>query len=154
MFSHIKKNNQPGMVDVSEKKVTHRVAKASALVKLPNEIKNLIKNGEIESKKGPVLTTAIIAGTQAVKKTHDLIPFCHPLSINACDIVIDFNDESDLVVTCSVSIDGKTGVEMEALTGVSVASLTIYDMCKSVSHDIVISDIELLEKFGGKSDLT
>ena len=142
------------MVDVSEKKVTHRVAKASALVKLPNEIKNLIKNGEIESKKGPVLTTAIIAGTQAVKKTHDLIPFCHPLSINACDIVIDFNDESDLVVTCSVSIDGKTGVEMEALTGVSVASLTIYDMCKSVSHDIVISDIELLEKFGGKSDLT
>jgi cyclic pyranopterin phosphate synthase len=154
MFSHIKKNNQPGMVDVSEKKVTHRVAKASALVKLPNEIKNLIKNGEIESKKGPVLTTAIIAGTQAVKKTHDLIPFCHPLSINSCDIVIDFNDESDLVVTCSVSIDGKTGVEMEALTGVSVASLTIYDMCKSVSHDIVISDIELLEKFGGKSDLT
>ena len=142
------------MVDVSEKKVTHRVAKASALVKLPNEIKNLIKNGEIESKKGPVLTTAIIAGTQAVKKTHDLIPFCHPLSINACDIVIDFNDESDLVVICSVSIDGKTGVEMEALTGVSVASLTIYDMCKSVSHDIVISDIELLEKFGGKSDLT
>lgn len=139
---------------MSEKKVTHRVAKASALVKLPNEIKNLIKNGEIESKKGPVLTTAIIAGTQAVKKTHDLIPFCHPLSINACDIVIDFNDESDLVVTCSVSIDGKTGVEMEALTGVSVASLTIYDMCKSVSHDIVISDIELLEKFGGKSDLT
>ena len=154
MFSHIKKNNQPGMVDVSEKKVTHRVAKASALVKLPNEIKNLIKNGEIESKKGPVLTTAIIAGTQAVKKTHDLIPFCHPLSINACDIVIDFNDESDLVVICSVSIDGKTGVEMEALTGASVASLTIYDMCKSVSHDIVISDIELLEKFGGKSDLT
>ena len=74
--------------------------------------------------------------------------------INACDIVIDFNDESDLVVICSVSIDGKTGVEMEALTGVSVASLTIYDMCKSVSHDIVISDIELLEKFGGKSDLT
>lgn len=139
---------------MSEKKVTHRVAKASALVKLPNEIKNLIKNGEIESKKGPVLTTAIIAGTQAVKKTHDLIPFCHPLSINACDIVIDFNDESDLVVICSVSIDGKTGVEMEALTGVSVASLTIYDMCKSVSHDIVISDIELLEKFGGKSDLT
>ena len=89
MFSHIKKNNQPGMVDVSEKDITHRVAKASALVKLPDEIKNLIKDGEIESKKGPVLTTAIIAGTQAVKKTHDLIPFCHPLSINACDILID-----------------------------------------------------------------
>ena len=128
MFSHIKKNNQPGMVDVSEKDITHRVAKASALVKLPNEIKNLVKDGEIESKKGPVITTAIIAGTQAVKKTHDLIPFCHPLSINACDILIDFNDDSDLVVTCTVSIDGKTGVEMEALTGVSVASLTIYDM--------------------------
>ena len=154
MFSHIKKNNQPGMVDVSEKDITHRVAKASALVKLPDEIKNLIKDGEIESKKGPVLTTAIIAGTQAVKKTHDLIPFCHPLTINACDIVIDFNDESNLVVTCTVSIDGKTGVEMEALTGVSVASLTIYDMCKSISHGIVISDIELLEKSGGKSDIT
>ena len=153
MFSHIKKNNQPGMVDVSEKDITHRVAKASALVKLPDEIKNLIniifdKNDTIE------LTTAIIAGTQAVKKTHDLIPFCHPLMINACDIVIDFNDESNLVVTCTVSIDGKTGVEMEALTGVSVASLTIYDMCKSVSHGIVISDIELLEKSGGKSDIT
>ena len=100
MFSHIKKNNQPGMVDVSEKDITHRNAKASALIQLPNEIKNLVEDGEIESKKGPVLTTAIIAGTQAVKKTHDLIPFCHPLSINSCDISIDFNDESNLVVTC------------------------------------------------------
>jgi len=154
MFSHIKKNSQPGMVDVSKKNITHRSAKASAVVQLPDEIKNIVKDGEIESKKGPVLTTAIIAGTQAVKKTHDLIPFCHPLSINACDISIDFNDESDLVVTCTVSIDGKTGVEMEALTGVSVASLTIYDMCKSVSHEIVISDIELLEKTGGKSDIS
>ena len=154
MFSHIKKNSQPGMVDVSKKNITHRSAKASAVVQLPDEIKNIVKDGEIESKKGPVLTTAIIAGTQAVKKTHDLIPFCHPLSINACDISIDFNDESDLVVTCTVSIDDKTGVEMEALTGVSVASLTIYDMCKSVSHEIVISDIELLEKTGGKSDIS
>lgn len=154
MFSHIKKNNQPGMVDVSEKKTTHRVAKASALVKLPHEIKTLVKDGEIESKKGPVLTTAIIAGTQAVKKTHELIPFCHPLSVNGCDMSIDFNQDADLVVTCSVSIDGKTGVEMEALTGVSVASLTIYDMCKSISHGIVISDIELLEKSGGKSDIS
>ena len=83
MFSHIKKNNQPGMVDVSKKDITHRTAKASALIQLPNEIKNLVEDGEIESKKGPVLTTAIIAGTQAVKKTHDLIPFCHPLSINS-----------------------------------------------------------------------
>ena len=112
------------------------------------------KIGEIESKKGPVLTTAIIAGTQAVKKTHDLIPFCHPLSINSCDISIDFNDESNLVVTCTVGINAKTGVEMEALTGVSVASLTIYDMCKSISHEIVISDIQLLEKTGGKSDIS
>ena len=115
MFSHIKKNNQPGMVDVSEKNITHRVAKASALVKLPEEIKTVVKDGEIESKKGPVLTTAIIAGTQAVKKTHELIPFCHPLSINGCDISIVFNKDSDLVITCIVNIDGKTGVEMEAL---------------------------------------
>ena len=154
MFSHIKKNNQPGMVDVSEKNITHRVAKASALVKLPEEIKRVVKDGEIESKKGPVLTTAIIAGTQAVKKTHELIPFCHPLSINGCDISIVFNKDSDLVITCIVNIDGKTGVEMEALTGVSVASLTIYDMCKSISHGIVISDIRLLEKSGGKSDIS
>jgi cyclic pyranopterin phosphate synthase len=153
MFSHIKKNNQPGMVDVSEKNITHRVAKASALLKLPDEIKTIVKDGEIESKKGPVLTTAIIAGTQAVKKTHELIPFCHPLSINGCDISIVFNKDSDLVITCIVNIDGKTGVEMEALTGVSVASLTIYDMCKSISHGIVISDIRLLEKSGGKSDI-
>ena len=154
MFSHIKKNNQPGMVDVSEKDITHRTARASALIQLPNEIKNLVEHGEIKSKKGPVLTTAIIAGTQAVKNTHDLIPFCHPLSINSCDISIDFNDESNLVVTCTVGIDAKTGVEMEALTGVSVASLTIYDMCKSISHEIVISDIQLLEKTGGKSDIS
>jgi cyclic pyranopterin monophosphate synthase len=154
MFSHIKKNNQPGMVDVSEKNITHRVAKASALLKLPDEIKTIVKDGEIESKKGPVLTTAIIAGTQAVKKTHELIPFCHPLSINGCDISIVFNKDSDLVITCIVNIDGKTGVEMEALTGVSVASLTIYDMCKSISHGIVISDIRLLEKSGGKSDIS
>ena len=154
MFSHIKKNNQPGMVDVSEKNITHRVAKASALLKLPEEIKTIVKDGEIESKKGPVLTTAIIAGTQAVKKTHELIPFCNPLSINGCDISIVFNKDSDLVITCIVNIDGKTGVEMEALTGVSVASLTIYDMCKSISHGIVISDIRLLEKSGGKSDIS
>jgi cyclic pyranopterin phosphate synthase len=154
MFSHIKKNNQPGMVDVSEKNITHRVAKASALLKLPDEIKTIVKDGEIESKKGPVLTTAIIAGTQAVKKTHELIPFCHPLSINGCDISIVFNKDSDLVITCIVNIEGKTGVEMEALTGVSVASLTIYDMCKSISHGIVISDIRLLEKSGGKSDIS
>jgi cyclic pyranopterin phosphate synthase len=124
------------------------------LLKLPEEIKTIVKDGEIESKKGPVLTTAIIAGTQAVKKTHELIPFCHPLSINGCDISIVFNKDSDLVITCIVNIDGKTGVEMEALTGVSVASLTIYDMCKSISHGIVISDIRLLEKSGGKSDIS
>ena len=123
------------------------------MLKLPDEIKTIVKDGEIESKKGPVLTTAIIAGTQAVKKTHELIPFCHPLSINGCDISIVFNKDSDLVITCIVNIDGKTGVEMEALTGVSVASLTIYDMCKSISHGIVISDIRLLEKSGGKSDI-
>ena len=153
-FTHIDQENQPGMVDVSEKNITHRVAKASALLKLPEEIKTIVKDGEIESKKGPVLTTAIIAGTQAVKKTHELIPFCHPLSINGCDISIVFNKDSDLVITCIVNIDGKTGVEMEALTGVSVASLTIYDMCKSISHGIVISDIRLLEKSGGKSDIS
>ena len=116
-------------------------------------VKDRFRDGDLQTKKGPVIDTAIIAGTMAVKKTHELIPFCHPLNINACHISIEPDDHQNFIITCEVDIEHKTGVEMEALTGVSVAALTVYDMCKSLSHEIVISDISLQRKTGGKTDI-
>ncbi|MBT8101047.1 MAG: cyclic pyranopterin monophosphate synthase MoaC, partial [Gammaproteobacteria bacterium] len=110
-----------------------------------------IEGDEINSKKGPVFATAIIAGVMAAKKTHELIPFCHPLGLEKCDISIRL-DGNKAKVRCRCKVRHKTGVEMEALTGASVAALTIYDMCKALSHDIVISDTRLLSKSGGKQD--
>ena len=150
MLSHLDKNNRPNMVDISDKAITKRTAVASACVKLPEVVRNEFANGEIQTKKGSVIDTAIIAGTMAAKKTHELIPFCHPLGLNACKISIDLNDTGDLIILCEVSIEHKTGVEMEALTGATVAALTVYDMCKSLSHEIKISDIHLQKKTGGK----
>ena len=140
------------MVDVGDKPVTHRVAHARAVVVLGDELMGLLEDGEIHSKKGPVFQTAIIAGTMACKKTSELIPFCHPLTIEDCKITVQPGDQGEVVVDCTVAVHHKTGVEMEALTGASVAALTIYDMCKAVSHDIVIKDTRLIEKRGGKSD--
>ncbi len=151
-FSHIGDKNQPKMVNVGAKEVTKRKAMARAEMYLGTEIIGLFSNNEIKTKKGPVFQTAIIAGIQAVKKTPDLIPMCHPLQINAVDIDIKIIDKEHIEIFCSVEIDGKTGVEMEALTGASVASLTIYDMCKAISQKMVIKEIKLLEKRGGKSD--
>ena len=153
MLNHIDKKNRPTMVDISSKKTTKRTATAIAKIIFPEAVKNYFKDGDLQTKKGPVIDTAIIAGTMAVKKTHDLIPFCHPLNINACHISIEPDDNQDFIITCEVGIEHKTGVEMEALTGVSVAALTVYDMCKSLSHDIVITDISLQKKTGGKTDL-
>jgi len=153
MLNHIDKKNRPTMVDISSKKTTKRTATATAKIIFPEAVKNHFKDGDLQTKKGPVIDTAIIAGTLAVKKTHDLIPFCHPLNINACHISIEPDDNQDFIITCEVGIEHKTGVEMEALTGVSVAALTVYDMCKSLSHDIVITDISLQKKTGGKTDL-
>jgi cyclic pyranopterin monophosphate synthase len=153
MLSHIDENNQPSMVDVGGKTSTHREAVAQALVKLPQEIQSLFHNGDIQGKKGPVFQTAIIAGTMACKKTAELIPFCHPVSLDDCKIRIDLNGEGEAVIQCRVSCHHRTGVEMEALTGATVAALTLYDMCKAVSHQIVIREIRLLEKTGGKSDV-
>ena len=150
MLTHVDKKNRPNMVDVSEKTVTKRTAVASACVKLPEIVRNEFANGEIQTKKGPVIDTAIVAGTMAAKKTHELIPFCHPLGLNVCKISIDLSDTGDLIILCEVSIEHKTGVEMEALTGATVAALTVYDMCKSLSHEIEISDIHLQKKTGGK----
>jgi len=153
MLNHIDKKNRPTMVDISSKKTTKRSATATAKIIFPEAVKDCFKDGDLQTKKGPVIDTAIIAGTMAVKKTHDLIPFCHPLNINACHISIEPDDNQDFIITCEVDIEHKTGVEMEALTGVSVAALTVYDMCKSLSHEIVISDISLQRKTGGKTDL-
>ena len=152
-FSHINENNQPKMVNVGDKKITKRVASAKAEMFLGSEIISLFKNDELTTKKGPVFQTAIIAGIQAVKKTSELIPMCHPLIINGIDIDIDIVDNENIKIVCQVEIDGKTGVEMEALTGASTAALTVYDMCKAISQKMIIKEIKLLEKIGGKSDV-
>lgn len=142
----------PGMVDVNSKATTKRVATAQSVVVLGAKIMEQLVGGDIVAKKGPVFQTAIIAGTMAVKQTSSLIPFCHPLAIEGCKIIITPKNSEEVLIECSVTITGKTGVEMEALTGASVAALTIYDMCKAMSHDIVISETRLVSKTGGKSD--
>ncbi len=152
LLSHIDAQNRPGMVDVSDKTVTLRTALAEAILFLPKKVLKAIEGGDIVSPKGPVFHTAIIAGTQAVKRTHELIPFCHPLPLEGITITIKPKDDV-LIIRCRVTCTHKTGVEMEALTGVSIAALTIYDMCKSMSHAMVIERIRLLEKTGGKSDI-
>ncbi len=141
------------MVDVSDKKSTKRTALAKATLFLGKEILSHFTNDELMTKKGPVFQTAIIAGIQGVKKTSELIPMCHPLFINGVDIDIKIVDTETIEVFCKVTIEGKTGVEMEALTGVNITCLTIYDMCKSISQEMVIKEVQLLEKTGGKSDI-
>ena len=152
MLSHVDESNQPTMVDVSGKAVTHRTAQAQARVILPPAVRAAFADGEIRTPKGPVFQTAIVAGTMAAKRTHELIPFCHPIGLDACRVEIVLDGAGDVVVTCTTRVEHRTGVEMEALTGASVAALTIYDMCKALSHDIVITDVRLLAKTGGKSD--
>ncbi len=152
-FSHINKDNQPKMVDVGDKKVTKRKATAKATMFLGEEIISRFSKCELISKKGPVFQTAIIAGIQGVKKTSELIPMCHPLLINGVDIAIDVIDKEHIEILCTVSIEGKTGVEMEALTGASTAALTVYDMCKAISQKMIIKEVKLIEKSGGKSDI-
>ncbi|MFC3193492.1 cyclic pyranopterin monophosphate synthase MoaC [Marinicella sediminis] len=151
-FTHIDANNQPTMVDVGDKQVTSRTARARCIIELPDPVRQAMENDEIQSKKGPVFQTAIIAGVMAAKKTHELIPFCHPIGMEHCTISIRPNADRNLEVTCECRITAKTGIEMEALTGCSVAALTVYDMCKALSHDIVIRETRLIHKTGGKSD--
>lgn len=151
MFSHLDASDRPSMVDVSGKAATRREATARARVLLPPEVSIHFREGEIQSKKGPVFQTAILAGTMACKKTADLIPLCHPLALDSIQIRIGMEGDA-AAIECKVSCHGRTGVEMEALTGASVAALTLYDMCKAFSHAIVIADVRLLEKSGGKSD--
>ncbi len=153
MFTHVDQQNQPCMVNIKDKKYSKRYAKATSQISLPKEVMTHFKDGEIHSKKGAVFQTAIIAATMAVKNTSSLIPFCHPLPIDGCDINISVRDEKMVDIECAVHTTYKTGVEMEALTGASVAALTIYDMCKAFSQDMVIHNTCLKEKTGGKNDI-
>ncbi|MDP4611634.1 MAG: cyclic pyranopterin monophosphate synthase MoaC [Opitutales bacterium] len=151
-FTHLDKDQRPTMVDVSEKSATERTAIAECFVFLGPDIMKAFSDSGWTSKKGPILDTAIIAGTMAAKKTSELIPFCHPLNLKSVKIDIKPVDEARLRIEARVKVLDQTGVEMEALTAVSGAALTIYDMCKAVSKDIVIESTRLVEKTGGKSD--
>ena len=149
-FSHLDAKGNPNMVDVSEKQVTKRIARAQAIVVLTPEILEHFENGDLKTKKGSVFQTAIIAGIMGAKLTGELIPLCHPLGLENCNVSIQLTDNQEVMIECTTTITSKTGVEMEALTGATVAALTIYDMCKAFSHDIVIKEIRLMEKSGGK----
>ena len=150
-LSHIDAENRPTMVDVSEKTAGDRTAHARTRVRLPETITAHISGDEIATKKGPVFATAIIAGVMAAKRTHELIPFCHPLGLENCKVTVELQGD-DVVIDCHCKVHHRTGVEMEALTGASVAALTVYDMLKAMSHDIVIQETRLIAKTGGKQD--
>jgi cyclic pyranopterin monophosphate synthase len=149
-FTHLDAERHPTMVDVSGKTVAKRTAVAEARVQFPPAVAAALRDSELHSSKGPIFDTAIVAGVMGAKRTHELIPFCHPLALENCHIAIDLEGDC-AVIRCTVSVHHKTGVEMEALTGASVAALTVYDMCKAMSHDIVISSMRLLAKDGGKT---
>jgi cyclic pyranopterin phosphate synthase len=150
-FTHINKKGNPHMVDVGAKQITQRSASARSIVDLPKEVLEKFYGNDIQTKKGSVFQTAIIAGIMAAKKTGELIPLCHPIGLDNCEINIVFNGNNELQIDCTATITAKTGVEMEALVGASLAALTVYDMCKALSHDIIIKETKLMEKTGGKN---
>ena len=151
-LSHIDEHNQPTMVDVGHKTASDRVAHARTVVVFPAEVAERFADGDIRTAKGPVFSTAIVAGVMAAKKTHELIPFCHPLGLTSCNITIEMDADQCAIIDCICKVHHRTGVEMEALTGASIAALTIYDMCKALSHDISIAETRLIAKSGGKKD--
>lgn len=150
-LTHIDKEGNVHMVDVSDKEVTERIARARSFVHFPEDAFATLKSSGFNTKKGNLVQTAVLAGIGAVKKTWDLIPLCHNIPISKADVQIE-PIENGFTVECFVKTAGQTGVEMEALTGASVAALCIYDMCKALSHDIKIGPTELLEKKGGRRD--
>ncbi len=152
-LTHLDAAHRPTMVDVGEKAVTRREAIAEAWVRLPAAVARALAASGHRTRKGPVFDTAVIAAVQAVKRTHELIPFCHPLPIEHCTLDIDSRRGGLIRIRCTVRTTHKTGVEMEALTGAATAALTVYDMCKALSHDIVIESLQLLTKSGGKRDV-
>ena len=152
-LTHLDPAGRPTMVDVSAKAVTAREAKAECRVRFPAAVAEQLQANGLRSAKGGISDTAIIAGTMAVKRTHELIPFCHPLPIDGCTLTVDWHDARTLRIECTVKTVHRTGVEMEALTGATVAALTVYDMSKALSHAIVIGPARLVGKRGGKRDV-
>jgi cyclic pyranopterin phosphate synthase len=152
MLTHLNNKGKPTMVDVGEKAATKRTANARSIVVLPAEVLANLTAGDLQTKKGSVFQVAIIAGIMAAKKTGELIPLCHPIGMDNCDVEIGINEADEVVIDCTASVTAKTGVEMEALVGASMAALTIYDMCKAMSHDIVIKETKLMAKTGGKRE--
>jgi cyclic pyranopterin monophosphate synthase len=151
-LTHVDAAGRPAMVDVSGKAVTAREAVAECRVRFPAAVAMQLRASGLKSAKGGIVDTAIIAGTMAVKRTHELIPFCHPLPIDGCRIAVDWLDANALRIECAVRTTHRTGVEMEALTGATIAALTVYDMCKALSHAIVVGPAKLVGKRGGKQD--
>lgn len=151
-LTHLDEKGNAKMVDVGPKVLNKRTAIAEGFVDVGGEVMKQLQDTDFVNKKGSVTGVARIAGIMGAKKTAELIPLCHPLGLDKCDIDIEIIDNQSFKITCSVSVDAKTGVEMEALTGVSIAALTLYDMCKALSREILIRDIRLVEKRGGKSD--
>jgi cyclic pyranopterin monophosphate synthase len=156
-LTHLDAQSRPTMVNVGAKEITHRTAEAIARVRLPADVALALQRTGHRTKKGPVFDTAILAGVMAAKRTSDLIPFCHPLPLEQCHIRIERTSAAGggavLLISCRVEVHHRTGVEMEALTGATVAALTIYDMCKALSHDIRIESVKLLSKTGGTRDV-
>ncbi len=149
-FTHFNEDGRAKMVDVGEKNDTDRVAKACGYIEMKKETLDAILDGQI--KKGDVLSVAQVAGIMASKKTAEVIPMCHNIFLTGCNIKFEIDkDKNRVYILGEVKTTGKTGVEMEALTAVSVAALTIYDMCKAIDREMIIGDIKLLEKKGGKS---
>ena len=149
-WNHFDENGNAVMVDVSEKEITERIAVASRKIRVNDAVMSAIVNHT--AKKGDVLTVARVAGIMGTKQTSNLIPMCHPLCLNKCTVDFEVKETENIIkALCTVKVSGKTGVEMEALTAVSVAALTIYDMCKALDKSMEISGIYLLHKTGGKS---
>lgn len=151
-FTHLDQTGNPSMVNVGGKIPSLRTAVAQSIVILPENVLNQLDNKEITTPKGAVFQTAILAGIMGAKKTGELIPLCHPIGMDNCQISINLNDNREVVIECTASVFAKTGVEMEAMTGATIAALTIYDMCKAFTHDIIIKETKLMAKTGGKRD--
>lgn len=152
-FSHLNPDGLAAMVDVQHKAATQRTATAQSIVLLPSEVLSaLLVAGDLRSAKGSVFQTAVLAGIMAAKKTGDLIPLCHPLGLDNCQIDIFLDENKRVIINCTTTVLAKTGVEMEAMVGASIAALTVYDMCKALSHDIVVLETKLMSKTGGKRE--
>lgn len=152
-LTHLDAAGRPAMVDVSAKPATAREAVAECRVRFPPAVAEDLRRSGLKSAKGGIVETAVIAGTLAAKRTHELIPFCHPLPLEGCRLAVDWHDARTLRIECRVRTTHRTGVEMEALTGATVAALTVYDMCKALSHAIVVGPARLRGKRGGRRDV-